>query len=492
MQNLADSSDMASYSYPSESGKQASTPVDWMPDEVLVETLRYLPTESLGNARLACRRWSRIGGGLWNLSRIYFRPHSEVVRGFEAIANDPVLAAKVHEFIFDARLFFFSERYQESGADLHPGLEGISQLRGPGMNIEIDCDDGYDEMVRPHRSANINRYNHLYTEQQHILDGQLDFKILSESLPKLSNLKDVLIGPQFPDPLGRKRNYSFAWYGSKSYGLWPDVIEPCTWDHFDYYESQDIVWDARPLQSLLRSISMQDQGIERFQYGQISSPLPATALLTLSVPTKIRSWTSSITCLEIHCTRLPRSICDVPDYRMSSAQVPSFAQVLHNVPNLRHLSLSNITTGSDWESVLCNISWAHLAKLELRRYTLNLDTIKSICFAHKQTLQELTLRKIIGDPPPQLNGWTSLARDLGGCLRLNRVQLGELARVRATPTGMLNRREMNPLCSSILQWVPVVMLDVHEADSKAWPGAPVTMWKRTSGSSTLPETVGGT
>lgn len=484
MQNSADCSDMASYSYPRESGKQAPTPVDWIPDEVLLETLRYLPLESLGNARLSCPRWSRIGAGLWNLSRIYFRPHSEVVRGFEAIANDPVLATKVHELIFDARLFWFLQQSQVFGAQLDPGLEGIWHLRGLEMDIEIDQHDGYDQLFAPYRVANMDRYTHMYSDQQHVLDGQLDFKILSEGLHNLTNLKVVSIGPEFPNVRAPSDNHPFAWYGSKSNSLWLDVIEPCQYHHFQPFEYGGDVWDARPLQSLLRSISMQEQGIEKFQYGTVGSPLPATPLLALCVPTKVHSWTSSITCLNIHCSRLPKDTL-VLDYQRS------FTQVLQNVPNLRQLSLSNITTGSDWESVLCNISWAHLTKLELHYYTLNLDTIKSICFFHKQTLQELTLRNIVGNPPPQLNGWTSLAADLGGCLRLNRVHLGELARDRAKLTGMLDKRELNPLCSSIMQWIPVDMRAVHEPKVSIGPvGRWVTMWKRTSDSSTLRETAG--
>lgn len=482
---------MDSFSLPIRSRPFAPAAVDRIPDEILLETLRYLPLESLGHARASCRRWSRVGAALWNTSRVYFRPHSEVVRGFEAIANNPVLAAKVHELIFDTRLFFFSEQSQESGAHLDPGFEGISGLRDPGMNIDIDHHDGYDEGFRPYRLANMNRYTQLYRDQQHVLDGQLDFKIVSGGLHKLSNLKVVSIGSRFPEPHRPDDNHPFAWYGSKSYSLWPDVIEPCQWNEFEYFEDMGLVWDARPLQSLLRSISMQDEGIEKFQYGMVGLPLPATALLALGVPTKPHCWTSSITCLEIHCSRLPK-IPLRPDHQRSSAPVPSFAQVLQNVPNLRHLSLSNITTGGDWESVLCNISWAHLTKLKLHRYTLNLDTIKSICSTHKQTLQELTLRNITGNPPPQLNGWTSLARDLGACLRLNRVQLGELARERTTPTGMLNKRDMNLLCSSVMQWIPVDMREVHEEVTIAWPGAPVTMWKRSSEPPSLLETVGDT
>ena len=470
---------MASYSYPRESGKQAPTPVDWIPDEVLLETLRCLPLESLGNARLSCRRWSRVGAGLWNLSRIYFRPHNEVVRGFEAIANNPVLATKVHELIFDARLFWFLQQPQVSGALVLQQFDDVWHLRGPGMNIEIDHNDGYDQLIAPYRVANMNRYTHMYSDQQHVLDSQLDFKILSEGLHKLTNLKVVSIGPEFPNIQAPSDNHPLAWYGSKSNNLWRNVIEPCQYHHF-----RGEVWDERPLQSLLRSISMQEQGIEKFQYGTLGSPLPATALLGLGVPTKVHPWTSSITCLKIHCSHWPKDPL-VLDYQRS------FTQVLQNVPNLRHLSLSNITTGSDWESVLCNILWEHLTKLELHHYTLNLDTIKSICFVHKQTLQELTLKGIVGNPPPQLKGWTSLAANIGACLRLDRVHLGELTRERAKPTGMLDKRELNTLCSSIMQWIPVNMRAVHEPEvSIGSVGRWVTMWKRTSESSTLPETDG--
>lgn len=78
--------------------------VDNLPDELLIELLRWLPVSDLKSARLTCTRWSDIGATML-FRRIYFSPRKIEMEAFANITQHPLLRKGVRELIYDGRLF---------------------------------------------------------------------------------------------------------------------------------------------------------------------------------------------------------------------------------------------------------------------------------------------------------------------------------------------------------------------------------------------------
>ena len=67
-----------------------------LPDELLVKILQSLQIPALKQARLTCRRWSRVGAhSLFH--RIYFAPRRKFMEIFNTVTADPVFATNITE-----------------------------------------------------------------------------------------------------------------------------------------------------------------------------------------------------------------------------------------------------------------------------------------------------------------------------------------------------------------------------------------------------------
>lgn len=278
-----------------------------LPEELLVEILGKLPKKDLKTARLACTLWS-IAGAKWMFQRVYFAPRKASIKSFTEIAANPTFARNVKELIYDGRLFLprlgDPESYRnafrarmieefdvyedhtrnsficsgiEVADEVYQGSIWNMEILGAAENMKmvfavtkIPAGDGKEFYTNVANS--FVRYARLLDQQESILKQGRDFKALCKGLKSFRNISKVgaLVdfapysnyGLRTGDQDDQEYIDCHEWYNSRSkleFGL---TVPPSLWcrrpytqDGGEQDQEEDIKWDVRGVQRLLRAIS---------------------------------------------------------------------------------------------------------------------------------------------------------------------------------------------------------------------------------------------
>ncbi len=106
------------------------------PVELLEGILRFLPVQSLKNARQTCKHWGAVGARCL-FRRVYFAPRQEVIDVFLEITKNEAFTSNIEELVYDAHLFW---RRLQSSPNAYPE-NGIDDLREEDWGFDDDIDD---------------------------------------------------------------------------------------------------------------------------------------------------------------------------------------------------------------------------------------------------------------------------------------------------------------------------------------------------------------
>ena len=164
-----------------------NTLVGDLPNEVLRKAFMRLRRAVLKNVRLTSKHWSELSAGLM-FERIYFSPAKIVIENFTLITNNPLLCTNITEVVYDARVFSVGNTSPQS---IEKKRELFTDFfRGDSFYNE---DLEYEPLSSSQLQEATDNLQHLYQEQQDILDNARDTQALIAGLRNLPRLEDLTI-----------------------------------------------------------------------------------------------------------------------------------------------------------------------------------------------------------------------------------------------------------------------------------------------------------
>jgi hypothetical protein len=476
--------------------------IDCVPNEILIEILRQLDSESLKEARLTCSRWARAGAGLL-FRRVYFAPHQKVMEVFTNITCEPAFAAGVTELIYDGRMFWRywtdpdvyydayvkaieSVNWEESDEEYDPSVYTFVKDFGRTLDPQMES-----ESYKDRAAAGCGRYTELLTQLREILDTGLDMDVLCHGLQQLLNLTTVSIVHDFdgqgdfidlhaPLPL---------WYGQWSAAIWKNTLPPISWSLCDEMareaeegeeENESLMdvltnypWDWRGVVELTKAISSYSPKITHLHYGSQLSKIPLYTLNDASVAMSLKLTAGSLKCFKFDST----TSVDGAHQKSLTSDSEAFGvlgEVLEHAQHLTTLSTSMHTWLPAWQRTFGQVLWPKLSTLELGDRPLDLNALKGICQRHQNTLVDLRLRIIHLDFENGIDSWEDVGAELGSFLKLRGLEIRGLA------AGAYRRNGGREASSSlgartervgyqIMRWVPKSLIEVQRIDdNSAW------------------------
>jgi len=118
-----------------------------LPIELLEGSLRFLPVQSLKNARLTCKHWGAVAARCL-FRRVYFAPRQEVIDVLLEITKNEAFSSNVEELVYDARLFWrrledpevYTNAYSQGFPDAYPEND-IEDVREEDWEHDDDIED---------------------------------------------------------------------------------------------------------------------------------------------------------------------------------------------------------------------------------------------------------------------------------------------------------------------------------------------------------------
>ena len=449
--------------------------IQLVPDELLSEVLRYLPTLSLKAARLTCCRWAHAGAR-WLFTRIFFRPHRGIMDVFTQITSNPVFARGITEMVYDSRLFrehmmaenlyfpAFDQQCRGIVDKRNTGGGSVANTRLPDEDVEEtedsnDQPEKIDEQTQRCRFASLKGYCRLYDEQEQILDDGEAFDVLSVGLLHLNNLKKVSI-------VGCFESSDCPWFATWSRNFWQGVVSPIMW--FQCLGTiEDPIWKCRGIRTFIKAMSLQDRALTDWHFGSLETEEALELLTAGNTVAEFRTFTRSLKCLKLVCT------CDD-----LMTQAHALAKIFDN-QDLQCLSFGlwsqdqyELHIICSWEKYFSNTFWPRLAHLDISNWEFQVGSLKDLCYNCKDSLRELRIRYVSLKGPNKQILWQELAGELGQFLKLHYLYLVDLDRQRLGHnfTDLISNQEQRVLGFRIMQWIPSEML-LHCMGRRA-----VAMW----------------
>lgn len=434
-----------------------------LPDELLVQVLRYVPKLHLKFARLTCSQIARTGAE-WLFQRVYFAPRKSAIETFINISSNPVFARNVTELVYDGRLFLPEFKKWKSYE------EAFAAFTVEEYPEEWDSVAAADECYWPHfatfkRRSTGAEYHHksfddfliCYTQllgQQHRMFGRKDdYKALCAGLKNLPNITTVIVLDRFCEfrdwvPL---RTDDHSWYHRRSQREVAVPVPPSSWDP---EEPRLKKWDARGIQSLIRAVAQHGSHVVQLHLASEFSSVPmSTFRMDQDVCDDACKLVRRLTLLKLclgssaGCSKVERS-----------EQRSRLDLILSETKNLHCLAMSGYSNIKP----LKNKFWPHLEILNLGDIHLRADDLKAITQAHKDTLREVSFLNthIRGD-----EAWADVAKDIGKYLRLRKIEIygvGDEVTRRRNDSPYLEDRVSQAVARSFMQSISRTTLLVDE------------------------------
>ena len=458
-----------------------ATTIRNLPDELLVEILGKLLKKDLKSARLVCTLWS-TAGAQWMFERVYFAPRKTSMKIFTDIAANPAFARNVKELVYDGRLFLpelstFPSYYSAFNARM---LEEVNVCGHYVRNCLVVDEanfayDMYQDSVwnmetlgtsherkrvcsfnfRDFDAIVINslvRYARLLEQQESILTEGRDLKALSKGLSSFRNITTVSAVVDFDTSLiydlhagDRDDQYieHHQWYSSRSYTEFGLTVPPSKWCRDverGWWQHTKNKWDVRGIHSLFQAISTQSPRLQELRIGSMRYKAPMTIFqLSDAEIEKIATVPRGLTTLRLH-----PYLTQSDDDSEYARQRRCLGLLVREARGLRSLSSSGlikwpvhlawsqvdesagedifISERPDFDLYLGK-QWPHLTQLTLSGACMEARYLKSILWAHKESLRELSLRSIVFFGA---DGWDDFAMETGQILKLHFLSICRL------------------------------------------------------------------
>ena len=450
-----------------------------LPDELLVQVLRYLPRFDLKSARLTCSQFARTGAQ-WLFHRVYFAPRRSAIDTFINISSNPVFARNVTELVYDARLFVSDFTNYESYKGAYDAFKVMELPEGTSMSDMVQATEaiqrhfasvnwksteaeGYGESVVDTWS----RYRHLLGQQQQILEDKEDYEALCAGLKSLPNVTTILVLDQFFEcgNWGALRIDDHSWYHQRSQREIAVPVLPLSWARdktSDPDESRK--WDVRGFQQLIRAVSQHGHNVVQLHIASEASSAPMSIFgMDQDVCDDTCRMVRRLDLLDM--ALYVSTSCSEIEY---SEQEDRLNSTLSEAKNLRCLAICGRIDGNLLEDKV----WPHLAILRLGDIFIQADALKAIVPAHKDTLRELLFRNVYlcGD-----EGWADVAEEVGKYLRLRKIEIlgvaDEVTRER-TDGPYLDDKVEEAVARSFMQSIPRTALCENQGTIFALPWWP--------------------
>ena len=396
-----------------------------LPDELLVQVLRYLPKFDLKSARLTCSQLARTGAQ-WLFHRVYFAPRKSAIETFINISSNPVFARTVTELVYDARLFlpeftqyepykeafdaFTVIEFPEDRGDVEQTTEAYWRQLASVNWKSTDAEDYAKSLV-----DTLSRYMQLLDQQERIFEDKEDYEALCAGLKNLPNITTIIVLDQFFEccdwvPL---RTDEHSWYHQRSQRDIAEPVPPVSWAR-DKTSGPDESnkWDARGFQHLIRAVSQHGHNVVQLHIASESSCAPMSIFgMDQDVCDDTCRMVRRLDLLKVHLY-ISESSSEIE----WSEQEDRLNSTLSEAKNLRCLAIS----GRIEISLLMNKVWPHLEILNLGDFAIHANGLKAIIQTHKDTLREVSFRNIyiFGD-----EGWADVAEEVGKYLRLRKIRI---------------------------------------------------------------------
>ena len=395
------------------SSRAARGAIKKIPAEILTECLRLLPIHVAKTARLVCRRWSDTIAR-WLFQRVYFRPHPGIMVIFEQITSNPLYAAGVTELVYDANMFM--------------GDRPCALIK--------------------------NENSRLLHEQRDTLDRAIDLQHLIKGLQELPNLKSVRVLQDFTSGgmcIETGKRDSFKRYNNCYRKLWKTLderLDPST--PITIYGGIQ-PWDARGVEHLFQALAMRSPQLIHFSCGSHYWGLPLKLLDAGITSTLFQHLARSLTCINI-VDQQPESATGPEDFQYFQ----NIAKGIKNAQKLKFLSLTLMSRPRmDWETVFSDALWPDLNSLFLWNWHFRTESLRALCYNHKDTLQQLSLDIVDLKSSHTKMPWEDVCQELGQFLRLHYVRI----RLPYENSGELSSPRVNGLLRQIMRWVPEGIID---------------------------------
>ena len=438
--------------------------VDNLPDELLIELLRWLPVSDLKSARLTCTRWSDIGATML-FRRIYFSPRKIEMEAFANITQHPLLRKGVRELIYDGRLF------------RHECLQGGEYIaaydRYRGVYGSDDEDDqvwrNWHNLLDPRDPESLAKglqgYACLFDEQEHILNSGHDYQSLLaglERLPTLTTLRvqdDFYFGDWLPF-------YDDAddWYEEKTARDFVGVLPPSSWNPWRNTEAaapEGWAWDCRGVSNLFKAVSRHCSNIKGLFLGSQASKAPLAFFHSVAtIPIHIAELAPNLRVLKIDCEASTND-----EDETVSQEISSLAAMASQAKTLEALSTSMGVRGDRWLKVILGPVWPQLRVLDIGDIRLTQASFVAIVRPHRATLSQLKLRNIcLLDDLEE--SWIELGEKLGQLVKLDSILLSGLvseALMQVSDGPYLATETTLEVAKKIMKWVarPELLTNIH-------------------------------
>lgn len=450
-----------------------------LPNEVLTKILHHLDQDSLKKTRLVSDRWAKAGAGAL-FRRVYFAPHHNIMDVFISVTSEPAFASGVKELVYDGRLFWqylidpdaHCDMYrhaarptEEKGYDEESNsFVQLAKLFGKVVRLE-EGDDAYEERAMESRE----RYEELFEEQEEILDDELDYETLCDSLQKLPNLNTITIIQAYP---GQKDIIRFQetlspWYERPSFSIWQDTLAPTSWsvlsgeaaENPDFSITWEVMmahpWDWRGTVNALQAIALHCPKSTTFHYGTHAAPMPMHIFGQTRISSSMQTIAKNLSSLKLMASTL---VDDDPDERLEpdSDAYSAFRDILDQAQQLRTLSSNMVSRPEASRSNFATATWPHLSVLELGFMHVDLPTLKGICHRHEDTLLDLKLVFVALDDMNRGDTWAVAGKELGSFLKIRSLTLRGLS-VYMFSEHTSTEMEVG---YDIMRWIPRRMLRV--------------------------------
>lgn len=161
-----------------------NTVVGDLPNEILKLAFMRLRRAVLKNVRLTSKHWNELSAGLM-FERIYFSTAKTVIENFTLITSNPLLCTNITEVVYDARVFSVGNKSPQS-------IEKKREIF-TDFSHEYNEDLEYEPLSSSQLQEATDNLQHLYQEQQDILENARDTKALIAGLRNLPRLEDLTI-----------------------------------------------------------------------------------------------------------------------------------------------------------------------------------------------------------------------------------------------------------------------------------------------------------
>ena len=430
-----------------------------LPVELLEHTFRFLPRQSLKQARLTCPVWANAGGRCL-FRRVYFAPRPDAIELLVKIVENPTFATNIDELVYDARLFWrylvdtpehyallfrlgFPDSYpleevEENDLYVENNPEKLYNTSGIALKIDTDLLKMLINNVampnrvqarrvpKPELANSIDRYQNLYLAQQVIIDGQKDREVLRWGLSCLPNLKRVVVLDHFDHPLDFDAFHyepsEFEWYSQWSAKAFEGIAAPARWSEADRLDDgvqlEHMPWDFRGIKHLLMVIEAHAPRVHDLSLGCQTFQLSPENYCQAGQRNALCSIAPRLRRFKLDCEWPNSSGFEAADF------VTAMTKILQAAIHLESLSLTvNVTLGQ-WSDIFQGHRWPYLKVLDLGDGNVESEAFRAILKNHEETLQELILRNMhIRDGL----SWEDFAKNVGQFLELHFLSLSSMS-----------------------------------------------------------------